>query len=298
MSHQQAPWLSIEFDAKLREFERGTLASLHVVCDFDSTLTLPGSPHSWSAGKCSALLLLFVCCCCCAHARTLARAVERYPQFSATYRERAWALRRHFLAIESQPLSEVPRARKQSAMCDWWRMALALVIDERPTRGTLRAILRQLPNFALRDGADAFLRELNRRGVPVTLLSAGIGDMIVLMLAQADLLLPNIKICSNFARFASDDDDAPLVGWRRGDAPLHSMNKSMRALETRRRRRLASLFEAGGDATMCSRRRRFDWRRADGRRHRRCSGRVARCIFERRLVMITYTCTLISFFFE
>lgn len=121
--------------------------------------------------------------------------MERYRKFSAVYVERAWAVRQHFRAIESAPLAEVSAASKARAMRDWWTIALALIVEERPTRGTLHTILRELTNFQLRDGAARFLRLMHAKGVPVTLLSAGIGDMIVLMLQRADLLLPNIKIC-------------------------------------------------------------------------------------------------------
>lgn len=159
-----------DFDDKLAALQRGSFDRLHVLCDFDSTLTTPTSSHSWSA-------------------------VERYKGFSALYLERVRAVRRHFLELENAPLADVPRARKVGAMRDWWRIAQQLIVDERPTRATLRLIVERLADFELRSGVERFLRTLHERNVPLTLLSAGIGDVIVLLLRSRGLLLPNIRIC-------------------------------------------------------------------------------------------------------
>jgi 2-hydroxy-3-keto-5-methylthiopentenyl-1-phosphate phosphatase len=198
------------------------VATLQVLCDFDATITTPNSLNSWSV-------------------------IERHAFASSKiYFERTAAIRKHFRRIELAPLSKISLDQKRSAMTEWWKIALGLLIDERPTRETLRAAVDELAvgqDFALRAGVDEFLHTLNEMHVPVTILSAGIGDVVILLLKRFKLLLPNITVCrfevvdtaltdcerllndSNFIRWVSDDDNATAIGWQSDDV-IHSMNKS------------------------------------------------------------------------
>jgi hypothetical protein len=153
------------------------LANLQVFCDFDGTLTTPKSLNSWSVVERHSLL----------------------ASSSKVYFERTAAIRTHFRTIEAAPQSEISLARKRSEMCQWWSIAFGLLIDERPTRQTIMKAVDEVvvagKDFALRRGVDAFLRASHSMNVPVTILSAGIGDVVVLVLKRFDLLLPNVTVC-------------------------------------------------------------------------------------------------------
>jgi hypothetical protein len=99
---------------------------------------------------------------------------------------------------------------------------------------------------------------LHENNVPVTLLSAGIGDVIVLMLKSQGLYFSNIKICSNFAKYDSPDagENAAVIGWL--NEPIHSMNKSVRSIRDdtyikslRTRPNALLIGDSIGDISMC-----------------------------------------------
>lgn len=124
------------------------------------------------------------------------------------------------------------------------------------TRRTFHKIVDSLRNFSLRSGVDKFLQTLHANNVPVTLLSAGIGDVIVLMLKSKNLYFPNIKICSNFAKYDSDGENAAVIGWQ--TEPIHSMNKSIQSIgdseyvrSLRTRTNALVIGDSVGDITMC-----------------------------------------------
>lgn len=75
--------------------------------------------------------------------------------------------------------------------------------------------------MAFRDGAREFLQLLNDFGVPVIVISAGVGNIIKQFLIRENCDFPNIFICSNFLKY----EDNKVVGVE-DDNLIHSLNKS------------------------------------------------------------------------
>lgn len=78
----------------------------------------------------------------------------------------------------------------------------------------------------LRDGTHQMFYDLNKQEVPCLVFSAGLGDSVVSVLQQANVLYPNVKVISNFLQYSSD---GTLNGLQ--DKMIHTFNKNETALE-------------------------------------------------------------------
>lgn len=80
---------------------------------------------------------------------------------------------------------------------------------------------------AFRDGTHDVFKLTNEMNVPVLVFSAGLGDSIQALLSHQQILLPNIKLVSNFLKYKNGvldgfSDDYPLI---------HIFNKNETVLE-------------------------------------------------------------------
>lgn len=80
---------------------------------------------------------------------------------------------------------------------------------------------------ALRDGTHDLFKLTNELNVPVLVFSAGLGDSIRAVLQHEQVLLPNVKLVSNFLKVKNGildgfSDEYPLI---------HTFNKNETVLE-------------------------------------------------------------------
>jgi HAD superfamily hydrolase (TIGR01544 family) len=151
----------------------GGTALLHVIIDWDRTCTT--FMHNGKKGD------------------TCHGVVEsrRGPELLAQAR----ALNAKYLPIETDPL--LPHGEKIPHMRDWYAAVNGLLAASGITREDLREDVRAA-NLGLRDGIPQLLRASVARGFPITILSAGIGDVIEEALAQlVGPLPPHIRVVSN-----------------------------------------------------------------------------------------------------
>lgn len=80
-------------------------------------------------------------------------------------------------------------------------------------------------NVQLRDGSDLMLKFLVDAGIPVLILSAGVGDLILEILKYSDAFHPNLKVVSNFLAY----DESGHVTGLDGDI-IHVYNKNENAI--------------------------------------------------------------------
>lgn len=78
----------------------------------------------------------------------------------------------------------------------------------------------------LRDGTHQMFFDLNQLEVPCLVFSAGLGDSVVSVLRQANVMYPNVKVISNFLQYSSD---GTLNGLQ--DKMIHTFNKNETALK-------------------------------------------------------------------
>lgn len=160
--------------AKVEALCAGGTALLHVIVDWDRTCTT--FMHNGRKGD------------------TCHGVVEsrRGPELL----EKARALNAKFHPLEIDPL--LPREEKIPHMRAWYAAVNELLATEgRISRTDLREDVRAA-NMGLREGIPELLRAAVARGFPVTILSAGIGDVIEEALRQLfGPLPPHIRVVSN-----------------------------------------------------------------------------------------------------
>lgn len=75
--------------------------------------------------------------------------------------------------------------------------------------------------MCFRKGAKHFLELLNKHGIPVIIISAGVGNIIEQFLIKNHCNFPNIFICSNFLEYV----DGKIIGVKDNNL-IHSLNKN------------------------------------------------------------------------
>jgi cytosolic 5'-nucleotidase 3 len=116
--------------------------------------------------------------------------------------------------------AELAEGEKLRLMQEWWMMAFEMLTRFGLTREMIQDVaMRDV--MMLRDGAMEFLNLLNSVHVPLKIVSAGLGNVIVSFLEARDLKLDNVDVVANWLRF----DEQGLVNGC-GEPIIHSANKT------------------------------------------------------------------------
>lgn len=198
-------------EEKIKKMKSQGLGKLHVVADFDGTLT-----------KCfvddkkipSSVALI----------REGGYLAEGYPK-------KAYALFDKYHPIEIDDLLDDDY--KSAKMQEWWKTHLDLIIESGMHENVIDDILEKYPKI-LRDGTISFFDYLNSKDIPLLIFSAGIGNIIEGYLGRMNKLASNVHILSNTFNFNSD-------GYATGyNEIIHSMNKSETKIENKKYKDLVS----------------------------------------------------------
>ncbi len=179
--------------------KNGGLEGLHVLADFEKTLTSAsreGNPTS-----------------------SLIGILSEEKCLTPDYAREADILFRKYLPIERDP--KIPVEEKKQAMEEWWRIHFELLIKTGITKDHLRKVA-QSKRIRLREGCGEFLDLLNQYHIPLVILSAsGLGnDVIPMLLEQEGKLYGNIHIISNAFIW---DENGKANGVKQ--PVIHSLNK-------------------------------------------------------------------------
>ena len=161
-----------------KRFKEGGLNEVHVLSDFDRTLT-----QSYVDGR---------------RIPALITVLRTGGYLTLDYAARADALSNKYSPIESD--LTLSREERKKAMESWWREHFALLIESGLTRKEIeRASIDS--GVILRSGASEFLEFLNAHNIPLVFLSAsGLGqESIRIFLDRENRLFKNISvICNDF----------------------------------------------------------------------------------------------------
>ena len=108
---------------------------------------------------------------------------------------------------------------KMGAMREWWVAAFRLLKEYDFTSGLMEKIIKEQP-VQFREGAHEMLNMLHKKGVPVVIMSAGIGNMIEAYMNQENILHDNVHIVANYMIFGKDGRFTEAR-----EPVIHSMNK-------------------------------------------------------------------------
>lgn len=167
--------------------------SVYVLTDFDRTITVGNSDSSWS----------------------ILSKSDMVPKEYVNERQEFYNYYRPYEIDETLNYDT-----KNRLMTEWWNKHIGLFIKYQMSEEVINSAARNLRVMAFRDGAKEFLESMRDRGIPVIIISAGIGNFIEQFLIKNDCNFDNIFIVSNFINFKN----GIAVGVN--DNVIHSLNKN------------------------------------------------------------------------
>lgn len=133
-------------------------------------------------------------------------------------------LSNEFYPIEIDPL--IPFPVKVAAMVQWWTRAHDLIISANLTKSHFTQMVMQVP-VAFREGLHEFLVAVNTHSLPILVFSAGLADVIEIILKTSGFYSAHMSVVSNRMIF-SESGDGECIGF---SSPLiHTFNKSESAI--------------------------------------------------------------------
>lgn len=185
-------------DKKINKFQSDGAERLHLVSDFDKTLT-----KCFTDGQ---------------------RMVSTYGiirhggYLSEDYSQKAFELHSKYFPIEED--TSLDNDYKLDKMKEWWKAHEQLLVSSGFSKKTVQDIVQDHPKI-LRNGAAQFFETLNKEQIPLLIFSSGIGNIIEALLGKENLLTDNVHIISNMFKF---DENGYATGYQ--DEIIHIMNKS------------------------------------------------------------------------
>ena len=180
-------------DKKLAKFNKD---NVYIVADFDLTMTAVGSEDSWSIfGKSGVLGKKFF--------------------------DEATSIAQHYYKFEIDETLEFDK--KFALMDEWWHKEFSLFVKYGLTETMLDRVVDKV-QVVFRAGVKEFLCLMHKNGVPVIIISGGIGDIIERVLKKNDCNFDNIHRLANFIEFKNG------VAVNTKGKMIHVLNKSEQAL--------------------------------------------------------------------
>ncbi len=166
----------------------------YIVIDFDKTITANNSVDSWYA---SGMFL------------------------SKEYKERADELYKKYRPIEKSYTISIKE--KEKAMIEWYSKNMDLYMEYGLTKEKIEKAVYE-EGLILRKGVKDFLYKAYEKNIPVIILSAGIGNIIVQFLKANNCYFDNMYIISNFIDF----DDYGNMKKFDNSKMIHTLNKTIK----------------------------------------------------------------------
>lgn len=193
------------YERLIKEFTSGGKEKIHVVADFDRTLT-----KAIVNGKSTPSVL---------------SELRNGDYISKEYAKKAQALADKYHPIEIDV--NLPIEEKKVAMQEWWSRHFNLLIESGLNRKHLQQIV-DMGKIEFRKGALEFFDLLNKNNIPLVIISSsGLGDDSIRMFFEREgKSYPNLNIVSNV--YIWDNEGNALCV---KEPIIHVMNKDETALE-------------------------------------------------------------------
>ncbi len=191
------------FEKKLRKIKSDGKDSLHVICDFDKTLT-----KAIVKGQ---------------RTHTSIAQIREGGYLSGEYVKKSFALYDKYHVFEVN--NKISDDEKDKKMMEWWSSHIKLLVEEGMNKGVVDDIIKK-KRILLRKCAKDFFKKLHEKNIPLLIFSAGVGDIIKGYLESEGLLYNNIHIISNFFDY---DKKGMVRGYK--SKIIHSFNKDEFAIK-------------------------------------------------------------------
>ena len=194
-----------KFEELKKEFKKDGVEKLHVLADFDRTLT-----YALVNGK---------------KIPSLISVLRDEKYLTPDYPEKANALYEKYHSIETD--LSIPLEEKKKAMEEWWTIHFELLIKSNLNKKDIEKAVES-NNIVLRDGMVEFLNTLKNNNIPLVVLSSsGLGkEAIELCLEKKRLFLENIHIISNSFEW---NENGKAVSVK--EPIIHTLNKDETAIK-------------------------------------------------------------------
>ncbi len=162
----------------IEKINKMQLEKLHIVADFDNTMTSDNDYTSWALFKASKLM-------------PKEYNIERDKQFSFY----------HPKELDNSLSNE----EKNKWMKEWWNSHLNLFVKYKLSKSTLRSVVSNNKFMKLRWWMERLLRFSNQNNIPFVILSAWVGNTISLFMKYNNYLTDNIHIVSTNLLFDENE---------------------------------------------------------------------------------------------
>ncbi len=193
-----------EFEHLKTEFRKSGAEKIHILSDFDRTLTY----GTFEGGKASSLMSI----------------LRNGDYLKEGYAEKAHALFDKYRPIETDPGISVEE--KKRLMQEWWKAHYRLLIESGLSKSDLESVAEKI-YVRIREGVSEFLDIIHEKNIPLVIFSAsGCGEVIPMLFRKMGKDYPNIFYVINIFNW---DEEGKAVSVR--EPIIHSMNKDETVLK-------------------------------------------------------------------
>lgn len=197
---------------KIEEIKLQGLEKLHLVSDFDRTLTKcfhKGKKISSGIGL-----------------------IREGGYLSKDYDKKAHELFNKYHPIEMDESLDYDFRYKK--MDEWWKTHRGMLVEYGMHKKIIEDVTKKHPK-TFREGTFEFFDTLHTQNIPLLIFSAGLGDLIKESLKRENKLTPNVHILSNDFIF---NDEGRAIGYK--DRTIHVLNKSEEQIKDKQYKNLVA----------------------------------------------------------
>jgi 5'-nucleotidase len=184
-----------ELKSKIKHLRESGMEKLHIITDFDRTLTTRNSDGTITT-------------------TSWAIFAQVLPESYVAERKKLFD---HYRPIEIDTSLDIKT--RATYMKEWWNIHLNLLIKYKLSKDTVSQVAHKA-NITTRDGVAKFFEFTNKHKIPVLIFSAGIGDVVQVVL-QKYIESHNAHIIANHFLYNSKDE---VVGFQK--EIIHTLNKN------------------------------------------------------------------------
>jgi 5'-nucleotidase len=219
------------FEEKKKRIIKAGVNQLHVLSDFDRTITY----GTTAEGKRTETVI------------SQLRSDVKY--LGEDYFKKSHELFDFYHPIEVD--ASIPIEEKKTKMHEWWMKHFSLLIERGLNKEVIEQVVKERP-LRFRDGALDFIKTLDENEIPLIFMSAAPGDMLIEYLKKNNLLTENVHVISNRYEFDENGKAIKIL-----EPIIHVLNKAETSLkdfplyeQLENRKNVILLGDGLGDADM------------------------------------------------
>lgn len=192
---------------KIKELRSISANDTYIVTDFDGTITKNSSDSSWAS-------------------------IFKNPNVTDEFIQECLRIFNHYHKYEID--ESIPLEEKMLIMSEWYNKNIETLKRFGITEQIINYSANNESIMSFRDGAKEFLKEMNNKGIPIIVISAGVGNIIEQFLINNNCNFPNIYIGSNFLEY----ENGIITGVRDNNL-IHPLNKNEMSLPSHIQEKIA-----------------------------------------------------------